>query len=141
MQHSLDLESKFRASFGVPKLCGAPGRVNLVGEYTDCSEAYVMPAAIDFSCWAAAIPRDDSQYVIYPENFPSERRILGNFSKATFCAVPILVFDDIRLWNMLRIGKEIRFVNGYDLVWALVRHWAARVVRWSCIKHQIPGEK
>ena len=37
-----------------------------------------------------------------------ERKILGNFSGMNFRGTPILVFDDIRLWNMLRIWREIR---------------------------------
>jgi len=71
MRHAtaVDLESKFRARFGgVPKLYRAPGRVNLIGEHTDYNEGFVMPAAIDFSCWVAAAPRDDGQIVIYSEN-------------------------------------------------------------------------
>jgi galactokinase len=69
MQQPVDLESKFRARFGgVPKLYRAPGRVNLIGEHTDYNEGFVMPAAIDFSCWVAAAPRDDGQIVIYSEN-------------------------------------------------------------------------
>lgn len=66
---NMQLESKFRARFGgVPKLYRAPGRVNLIGEHTDYNEGFVMPAAIDFSCWVAAAPRDDCQLVIYSEN-------------------------------------------------------------------------
>ena len=37
-----------------------------------------------------------------------EHKILENFSEITFRALPILVFDDIRLWNMLRIWRQIR---------------------------------
>ena len=37
-----------------------------------------------------------------------ERKILENFSELSFRAIPLLVFDDIRLWNMLRIWREIR---------------------------------
>jgi len=37
-----------------------------------------------------------------------ERRILQNFSAACFHNSPILVFDDIRVWNMLKIRREIQ---------------------------------
>jgi len=37
-----------------------------------------------------------------------ERRILQNFSAVCFRNKPILVFDDIRLWNMLKIWREIQ---------------------------------
>jgi len=37
----------------------APGRVNLVGEHTDYSGGFCMPAAIDFETLIAASPRND----------------------------------------------------------------------------------
>jgi galactokinase len=53
----------------VPAIFLAPGRVNLIGEHTDYSEGFVMPAAIDFATLAAISPRNDRQIVIYSENF------------------------------------------------------------------------
>jgi galactokinase len=52
-----------------PAVFVAPGRVNLIGEHTDYSEGFVMPAAIDFATWAAVTPRDDDKIAIYSENF------------------------------------------------------------------------
>jgi len=52
-----------------PQVFIAPGRVNLIGEHTDYSEGFVMPAAIDFATLAAITPRDDNQIAIYSENF------------------------------------------------------------------------
>jgi len=37
-----------------------------------------------------------------------EQRFLDNFAQITFAAPPIMVFDDIRLWNMLKIWRGIR---------------------------------
>jgi galactokinase len=87
MQHSLDLKSNFQARFeGVPKLHRASGRVNLVGEHPDCCEAYVMPAGIDFSCWAAAAPRDDSQVRHLFRKFPlREISPRPAFARFLFC--------------------------------------------------------
>jgi galactokinase len=50
----------------------APGRVNLIGEHTDYSEGFVMPAAIDFSTLAAISLRIDQRISIYSENFGEE---------------------------------------------------------------------
>ncbi len=70
-QSSLEagLTQRFRARYGVePRLFRAPGRVNLIGEHTDYNDGFVMPAAIQFSCWVAASPRDDNKLVIHSEN-------------------------------------------------------------------------
>ena len=55
-----------------PVVFSAPGRVNLIGEHTDYSEGFVMPAAIDFETLAAISPRSDRQIAIYSELFSEE---------------------------------------------------------------------
>jgi galactokinase len=61
---------KFQARFGHEgKLFRAPGRVNLIGEHTDYNDGFVLPAAINFSCWVAVSPRNDRQLVVHSENF------------------------------------------------------------------------
>jgi galactokinase len=50
----------------------APGRVNLIGEHTDYSEGFVMPAAIEFATLAAVSARDDNKVVIFTENFDEQ---------------------------------------------------------------------
>lgn len=47
----------------------APGRVNLIGEHTDYSEGFVMPAAIEFATLAAISAREDNKVVIFTQNF------------------------------------------------------------------------
>jgi len=64
-----DFEKRFRSRFGTaPRIFRAPGRVNLIGEHTDYNDGFVMPAAVQFSCWVAASPRDDRKLVVDSEN-------------------------------------------------------------------------
>jgi len=51
------------------RLFRSPGRVNLIGEHTDYNDGFVLPAAIDFSTWAAAVPREDGMFIIRSANF------------------------------------------------------------------------
>src|SRR5258708_1794888 len=70
MDALINLESEFRDLFGAdPTLYRAPGRVNLIGEHTDYNDGFVMPAAIDYSCWIAAAPRTDRKIVVHSKNF------------------------------------------------------------------------
>lgn len=51
------LASAFAARFGGrPRVFAAPGRINIIGEHTDYSEGFVMPAAIDRYCTVAIAP-------------------------------------------------------------------------------------
>ncbi|MGA8907914.1 MAG: galactokinase [Acidobacteriaceae bacterium] len=50
----------------------APGRVNIIGEHTDYSGGFVMPAAIDFATLAAISPRSDGRVVIWSENLQEQ---------------------------------------------------------------------
>ena len=51
-----------------PRLYRAPGRVNLIGEHTDYNDGFVMPVALDLSCWVAAAPRRDRTIVVHSIN-------------------------------------------------------------------------
>jgi galactokinase len=65
-----DIARAFRERFGSdPILFRAPGRVNLIGEHTDYNDGFVMPAAIEFACRAAAAPRNDRRIAVYSANF------------------------------------------------------------------------
>lgn len=47
----------------------APGRVNLIGEHTDTSEGFVMPAALDFQTIAVISPAKGATAAIHSANF------------------------------------------------------------------------
>ena len=65
-----ELSTAFRNLYGSePKIYRAPGRVNLIGEHTDYNDGFVMPAAVDFSTWAAISPRNDRLVSVFSENF------------------------------------------------------------------------
>ncbi len=52
-----------------PRLFRAPGRVNLVGEHTDYSGGFCMPAAINFETVIAASPRPDRILKLHSADF------------------------------------------------------------------------
>ena len=61
-----ELTAEFQRRFHQrPRVFRAPGRVNLIGEHTDYNEGFVMPAAIDRSCWIAIAQRPDRKIVVH----------------------------------------------------------------------------
>src|ERR1700722_2744162 len=55
----------FRTVFGRDPECvfAAPGRVNLMGEFTDVSEGWALPFALSMTVQAAVARRDDNSVV------------------------------------------------------------------------------
>lgn len=48
----------------------APGRVNLIGEYTDFNGGYVFPCTLSFGTYCLIAKRDDDRINFYSDNFP-----------------------------------------------------------------------
>lgn len=53
-------------------LASAPGRVNLIGEFTDYNLGYVFPAALNFRTQVLFRARSDQQIVVHSQNYPGE---------------------------------------------------------------------
>jgi galactokinase len=106
-----DLQAKFKALFGTTSnVYRAPGRVNLIGEHTDYSDGFVMPAAIGFSCWVAIAPRDDHHLVIHSESFADTVEVnLDDHMPAPsgkWCDYPLGV-----AWVLQQAGHNLRGAN------------------------------
>lgn len=65
----------FRAVFGSSgdvRSFFAPGRVNLIGEYTDFNGGHVLPCALTIGTYAVARKREDSRIRLYSVNFQEQ---------------------------------------------------------------------
>src|ERR1039458_4896665 len=70
MQTHVEIAALHFASYNAPgALYAAPGRVNLIGEHTDYSDGFVMPAAIDFVTVVAISPRTDGRVLAHSVNY------------------------------------------------------------------------
>ena len=70
MDRAEHVRARYRAKFAADsKVYRAPGRVNLIGEHTDYNDGFVLPAAIDYSCWAAIGPGPEQQLIVCSEQF------------------------------------------------------------------------
>jgi galactokinase len=103
----------FQVRFGTgANICRAPGRVNLIGEHTDYNDGFVLPAAIEFYCWAAAAPRKDGKLVIYSENYDEMMEAsldsLTPLGKKHWANYPLGV-----AWAMRQAGKLLTGANIY----------------------------
>jgi galactokinase len=73
------LAARFQSRFGErPQIYRAPGRVNLLGDHTDYNDGFVLPAAIDFCCYAAISHRPDGEWVAFSENVQQTARLPSN---------------------------------------------------------------
>ncbi len=113
MKTPLPLLDEFKVRFGtVANIYRAPGRVNLIGEHTDYNDGFVLPAAIDFYCWAAVAPRRDRKLVIHSDNFNETVEAgldsLSPLEKKHWANYPLGV-----AWALAQAGKPLSGANLY----------------------------
>ncbi|PAJ75320.1 galactokinase [Pseudoalteromonas sp. NBT06-2] len=76
------LNKKFEAIFSCKPqgIASSPGRVNIIGEFTDYNDGFVLPCALEFNTKVAFSPRADNQVVVHSLQYPNEK---DNFSLST----------------------------------------------------------
>lgn len=69
-----EFNAAFSRLFGqqVQGVSSAPGRVNLIGEFTDYNLGFVLPAALNFRTQVAFAPRQDGFIRVCSLNYPGE---------------------------------------------------------------------
>ncbi len=113
MVNPAEIAERFRLKFrSEPHLYRAPGRVNLMGDHTDYNDGFVLPAAIDFYCWAAISSRNDGHFVIFSENL-NETAAIGS-GEVSQKQVPAWARYPVGVSQQLRnSGYDIRGANLY----------------------------
>lgn len=68
------LSQQFNKLFGEQETghVSSPGRVNLIGEFTDYNDGFVLPVALNFRTHVLFRHRQDSQFVVHSLNYPGE---------------------------------------------------------------------
>jgi galactokinase len=111
MASSDDVAIRYTAA-GEPAIrCSAPGRVNLIGEHTDYSGGFVMPAAIDFLTFATIRPRKDSLIQITSQNMGEE----VEYSADALPAKARKHWSDYPMGVAWSLAKEGVHTRGFDL--------------------------
>jgi len=73
---ALEVDRRFQEIYrNKCRIFRAPGRVNLIGEHTDYNDGFVMPAAIDRSCWVAISSTNSRILDVHSDNFDEARTL------------------------------------------------------------------
>jgi galactokinase len=68
MSRISELQQRFQAFAGrAGRVAFAPGRINVIGEHTDYSAGFVLPASLALGTWTVAAPRDDRSIRVLSE--------------------------------------------------------------------------
>ncbi|MBX7066289.1 MAG: class I SAM-dependent methyltransferase [Parachlamydiales bacterium] len=69
----------------------------------------VADISIDFEKYRSLIEKADFIFIDATHDGELEKKLLDLFASVQFKKPPILFFDDIRVWTMLKMWREIRF--------------------------------
>ena len=107
--NSQKLLKQFETFFAAPAqgVSSAPGRVNLIGEFTDYNDGYVLPCALQFRTSVAYRRRSDNLVMAYSTNYPGECEAFELGDDIT---------HGLSHWgNYVRAVAAIYMKNGYQL--------------------------
>jgi galactokinase len=69
MSRNSELQQRFQSFAGREgRVAFAPGRINLIGEHTDYSAGFVLPASLALGTWTVAAPRADRKVRVLSES-------------------------------------------------------------------------
>jgi predicted O-methyltransferase YrrM len=123
-------------TFDITPWAGYPGTILADTDFADGSlQQYVddISQRDVFARHKPLLTEADLIFIDAAKDGVQEQLFLDNFETVAFRRAPILVFDDIRLWNMLRIWNDIRR-SKIDLT--SFGHWSGTgMVEWGCSPH------
>ncbi|GHP15205.1 galactokinase [Lentilactobacillus fungorum] len=111
-----EVQTKFKQKFGydASRVFFSPGRINLIGEYTDFNGGHVFPCAISMGIYAAYGKRDDNRVRMYSANVADQGIV--EFS------LDDLAYDKAAGWANYPKGMMLEIMNqghqfshGFDL--------------------------
>lgn len=96
------------------------------GRLVQCIDDLTEPSVLEK--YRATLENADLIFIDAAKDGSQEKKFLDNFERLQFKTKPIFVFDDIRVWNMLKIWREIKRPK-LDLT--SFGHWAGTgLVEW-----------
>jgi galactokinase len=107
------IHAQFQSHFGGTQdlsVVMAPGRVNLIGEYTDFNDGFVLPMTVDRGVYIGIRPRSDDRISVISLKFDEAVTCrLGAFEKPTpghWSCYVLGVVEELRLLGLIPSGFE-----------------------------------